>query len=103
MKRLMTTTNLVASALLLAAVGSLSAEDCDADYCIDWYTIDSGGEMFSESADEQWQLSGTIGQWNATGAREHSGGGWQLTGGFWGLTLEEMADVIFRDRFEEEG
>ena len=49
-----TTTTLLTGALLLAAAGSLSADD------------------------------------------------WHLTGGFWGLTLEELADLLFRDRFEEE-
>ncbi|TVS11109.1 MAG: hypothetical protein EA419_08930 [Wenzhouxiangella sp.] len=96
-------TNLVAGALLLAAAGSLSAASCGDDYCIDWFTIGSGGEMFSESADPQWTLSGTIGQWDATEARASTGGGWQLTGGFWGLSLEELADFLFRDRFEEDG
>lgn len=102
MKRHTTTTQLVAGALLFAAVGTLSAGSCKIDYCIDWFTIDSGGVKFSESADQQWTLSGTIGQWDATGARELSGGNWQLTGGFWGLALQELADRIFRDRFEEE-
>lgn len=81
------TTKLLAGALLLAAAGSLSAGNCEDDYCINWYTIDAGGEMFSESPDQQWTLSGTIGQWEATEARASTGGGWQLTGGFWGLSL----------------
>jgi len=99
---LQTTTTLLTGALLLAAAGILSAEDCD-NYCIDWYNIDaSGGVMLSESDDEQWQLSGTIGQWEATEARASSGGDWYLTGGFWGMTLEELADLLFHDRFEEE-
>ena len=96
-KRIKTTTGL-AGGLLLMAAGLAHAQD----YSIDWYTIDSGGVMQSESGDGQWQLSGTIGQWDATEARASSGGGWDLTGGFWGLTLEELADLLFRDRFEEE-
>lgn len=103
MKKAIPSTRLVAGALLLAAAGSLSAASCGGDYCIDWYTIGGGGEMFSESVDQQWTLSGTIGQWEATEARASTGGGWQLTGGFWGLSLEELADFLFRDRFEEEG
>lgn len=94
------TTTLLAGTLLLAAAGSLSAENCE-NYCIEWYNIDaSGGVMLSKSDDEQWQLSGTIGQWEATEARASSGGDWHLTGGFWGMTLEELADLLFRDRFE---
>jgi hypothetical protein len=102
MKSPISTTELVAGALLLAVAGSLSAESCSDDYCIDWYTIGSGGEMRSETADQQWTLSGTIGQWEATQARASSGGGWQLTGGFWGLSLEELADFLFQDRFQAE-
>ena len=97
-----TTSHLVAGALLMAAAGSLSASGCEEAFCIDWFTFDSGGTMSSESADQQWTLSGTIGQWEATQARASSGGGWQLTGGFWGLTLEELADRLFRDRFEHD-
>jgi len=77
---------------LPARQAALSAEN-------DW-SIDSGGVMFSESTDEQWRLSGTIGQWDATEARAHAGDDWQLTGGFWGLTLDELADQLFKDRFE---
>ena len=100
MKRLITKSVLLAGALLLALEGAASGEACEFDYCIDWYSIDSGGVMFSESADEEWQLEGTIGQWDATEAHKLSGGNWQLTGGFWGFNLEERSDVLFRDRFE---
>lgn len=87
--------------VLLVAAGTLAAGNCADDYCIDWWTIDSGGEMHSESGDGQWQLSGTVGQWDATPARELSGGNWQITGGFWGMSPEELADRLFNDRFEE--
>ncbi len=87
--------------LLLAAAGSLSAGD---DWSIDWHTIDSGGVIEADDGNDppQWQLSGTIGQWDATEAREFTGGEWRLTGGFWALTLEELADMLFRDRFEDD-
>ncbi len=97
-----TTARAFTAALLLAAAGSLSAENCQESFCIDWYTISAGGEIHAESSDGQWRLSGTIGQWNATEARELSGGQWRLTGGFWGMTLEELADRLFRDRFEDD-
>ena len=85
--------------LLLAATGTISAED---EWSIDWYSLDaSGGVILAESDNEQWQLSGTIGQWEATEGRKLSGGDWDLTGGFWAMTLEELADLLFHDRFEE--
>ena len=86
--------------LMLAAPLHAGQSDCDSDYCINWWNISSGGVIESESGDGQWTLSGTIGQWEATEARALSGGQWRLTGGFWGLTLEELADLLFRDRFE---
>ena len=85
------TTTGLAGGLLLIAAGLAHAQD----YSIDWYTIDSGGVMQSESADGQWQLSGTIGQWDATEARASSSDDWDLTGGFWGLTLEERTTCCF--------
>jgi hypothetical protein len=93
---------LIAAVILFTTAGALASDNCDADYCIDWHTISSGGEIHAQSDDGQWQLSGTVGQWNATEARELSGGQWRLTGGFWGMTLEELADRLFSDRFEED-
>ena len=29
-----------------------------------------------------------------------AGGDWHLTGGFWGLTQKELADLLINDRFE---
>jgi hypothetical protein len=98
-----TATTAFTAALLLAAAGSLSAESCEDTFCIDWWSIASGGEIQAESSDGQWRLSGTIGQWDATEARELSGEQWRVTGGFWGMTLEELADRLFGDRFEDEG
>ncbi len=95
---------LVTAALILAAANPSNAESCEV-LCIDWYTINaSGGIILSDDGDDppQWQLSGTIGQWEATEARELSGDAWRLTGGFWSQTLEELADRLFRDRFEHE-
>jgi len=54
----------------------------------------------AESADQQWKLAGAIDQWEATQARALSGGPWCLTGGFWTLSLEELAVLPFRDGFE---
>jgi len=86
-------------ALLLLMI---SAPVAAQDYEITRWTIASGGTMQSESQDGQWQLSGTIGQWEATEPRELSGGQWKLTGGFWADLLEELGDILFRDRFEQD-
>jgi hypothetical protein len=85
---------LVLSILLMAPVAG------GVDFSIPWYTIDAGGEMFSSGGD--FELSGTIGQPDATGARALSGGQWKLTGGFWGASLGEVADHVFSDGFEQE-
>ena len=69
------------------------------NYSIDFYTIDGGGEILAESADQRWQLSGTLGQWDSTAARALSGNGYTLTGGFWPVK-NELLDQLFRDRFQ---
>ncbi|QOC21328.1 hypothetical protein IC757_09695 [Wenzhouxiangella sp. AB-CW3] len=95
---------LLAAAFLMPAVASAgnNSVSCDASeqFCISSWTIAGGGTLESESSNGQWQLSGTIGQWEATEARALSGGAWRLTGGFWGYTLEELAEILFQDRFE---
>ncbi len=84
--------------ILLAGLLVAGPATADADYSISHWTIAGGGTMEAEGG--EWQLAGTIGQWEASEARALSGGQWQLTGGFWGLTLEELADFLFQDRFE---
>ena len=51
---------------------------------IDWFTVDGGG---ATSAGGSLQVSGTIGQPDATSASAMTGGTLTLTGGFWGVTL----------------
>lgn len=82
-------------AMLLVMTCHAQAGD---EWTIDWYTIDGGGEIAATSG--KWELSGTIGQPDATEANAASGGGWSLTGGFWGW-LAEYLDVLFGDRFEK--
>lgn len=86
-----------AAPLALAMALGLAASTASAEFEIKQWTIAGGGVIEATGGD--WKLSGTIGQWEATEARALSGGGWRLTGGFWGLTLEELADLIFSDRF----
>ena len=49
-------------------------------YSIDWYKVSGGG---GTSTGETYQVSGTIGQPDASGAM--TGGNYSLTGGFWAL------------------
>ena len=49
-------------------------------YSIDWYKVSGGG---GTSTGGTYQVSGTIGQPDASGAL--SGGNYSLTGGFWSL------------------
>jgi len=49
-------------------------------YTIDWYKIAGGG---GTSTDGTYQVSGTIGQPDASGAM--TGGNYSLTGGYWAL------------------
>lgn len=60
--------------MLIVATGVVLADDL----ALDRYTIDAGGEMFTAGGD--FELSGTIGQ---PDAGTMSGGGFDLTGGFW--------------------
>jgi hypothetical protein len=63
----------------------------------DWYTIDAGSTMATSGG--QWQLEGSVGQFDATQAGESSGGDLSLTGGFWALD-SALLDELFCDRFE---
>jgi len=87
----------VAMILLVAA---LSAPALAQDYEITRWTIASGGTMESTGGD--WNLKGSIGQWEATEPRELSGGQWKLTGGFWADLLQAIGDAVFSDRFEQD-
>ncbi len=64
------------------------------------WVIAGGGLLNSTGG--QWNLSGTVGQYDATPPRALSGGGWALTGGFWAADFEAppTIDQLFSDRFE---
>jgi hypothetical protein len=66
---------LVIGLLILTGVGSGAQS-----YSIDWYKIAGGG---GTSTGAVYQVSGTIGQPDASGAM--TGGNYSLTGGFWSL------------------
>jgi hypothetical protein len=57
----------------LAAAGYIPGS-----YAINWWTVDAGGGL---SAGGLYTVNGTAGQLDAG---MHSGGSYQLTGGFWG-------------------
>jgi hypothetical protein len=57
-----------------------------ADFALDWYTVDGGGEMWTTGGD--FELSGTIGQPDAN-AVAMTGSGFVLTGGFWAAGAPE--------------
>ena len=71
---LQTTLLAIAVACLLPAKASAQS------YNIDWYKVSGGG---GTSTGGTYQVSGTIGQPDASGAM--TGGNYSLTGGFWAL------------------
>ena len=86
---------LILTALVLPVAGPALAQD----WSIDWHALDGGGEMMSETADQTWRLSGSLGQPDASEMIELSGGEWTLTGGFWPVNINQT-NLLFRDEFE---
>ncbi|WP_376695727.1 hypothetical protein [Wenzhouxiangella sp. EGI_FJ10305] len=67
----------------------------------------TAGTLKTWTADNQWRVSGTLGQWEATPPRAVSNNNWTVTGGFWTPTATESEpepppteDFIFSDRFQ---
>lgn len=85
--------------LAMTAISSMATISTAQDWEIDRWTIDSGGTISSETQDQQWQLSGTLGQWDSTESDQLSGGIWSVSGGFWSVNAPDT-DFIFRDDFE---
>ena len=53
-------------------------------FAVDWYTIDCGGALFStDGQPDGFELSGTIGQPDASVTMTDASGQFSLTGGFW--------------------
>jgi hypothetical protein len=65
---------------VVAVLGAFSISARAQSYTIDWYKIAGGG---GTSTGGTYQVSGTIGQPDASGAM--TGGNYSLTGGFWAL------------------
>jgi hypothetical protein len=79
----------------VVATGSASAQELS----VERWTIAGGGDVYTESVEGQWTLSGTLGDWAASGPQQ--GGNWTLTGGFWaGSAVAGEGTAIFQDGFE---
>lgn len=88
-------------ALLACALLWLCAPQAQAqDFGLVWWTVDGGGELFMETADQEWQLSGTLAQWDATDSMGLVGGDFSVVGGFW-PPADAPGSEIFRDGFED--
>jgi hypothetical protein len=59
-----------------------------------WSTLDGGG---ASSAGGGYQVSGTVGQPDASAAGAMSGGDYALTGGFWGVTFPVCTTFVVPD------
>jgi len=82
--------------LAIMTAHALSAESTVGQvYEINWHTIDGGGEQLSTGGG--YELSGTIGQADATQASALTGGDYALTGGFWALTSPACAISVAPD------
>ena len=66
--------------LILLLAGLVPGLGFGQNYTIDWYKIAGGG---GTSTGGTYQVNGTIGQPDASGAL--TGGGYSLTGGFWSI------------------
>ena len=64
---------------LSVVLSALAIRLAVAQYSVDWFTIDGGG---NESTGATYSVTGTIGQ---SDAGTLSGGSYSLIGGFWGL------------------
>ncbi len=71
-------TTLVIAFIVCIATGLVTAKAAAQPFTLNWYTIDGGG---GTSTGGTFELSGTIGQPDASGAL--TAGSFELTGGFW--------------------
>ncbi len=59
-----------------------------------WSTLDGGG---ATSGGGDYEVSGTVGQPDASAADAMSGGNYVLTGGFWGVTFPVCTTFVMPD------
>ena len=78
-------------AALALALGALLAH---AAVAIDWWTVDGGG---GTSTGGSYEVTGTVGQPDASTADAMAGAGVMLTGGFWGVTLPACTTFVEPD------
>lgn len=85
----------------LAVVLIFSTMPVSGQDSVDWSSVDGGGELFmaDPSGSTDWEVSGTFGQWDATEAEGAKGANWEVTGGFWSLSVDQT-DYLFSDGFE---
>lgn len=86
---------LLCAAGLLALVAPLAAQT----WTLDRSALAGGGELYAESADGRWQLSGTIGQPEPSESPARAQG-WALRGGFWSGEAAPPTPRLFADGFE---
>ncbi len=87
---------------LILIAGGNSALSAGGNWTVSWWTVDSGGEilMTDPTGQSSFELSGTLGQWDATNAEGSVSGSWELTGGFWSVSISGT-DFLFSDGFED--
>ncbi len=82
--------------VLLTVVSAVAPTEGPADFSIDSYTIDGGGETSSAG---DFSLTATIGQPDANPGGA-SGGEFSVFGGFWD-GIGPVGDLLFEDGFED--
>lgn len=85
------------AAVVLVSVFALSAQ-AQTDYTIDWWTMDGGGGISNGGG---FELTGTIGQWDASAVDAISGGDFTVTGGFWAVAQPVCTTFVSPD-FDED-
>jgi hypothetical protein len=86
--RRFTAVGLVAAILVSFVLGPAAL--AQEDFSLNWWTVDSGGEMSTTGGD--FELSGTAGQPDAN-VVIMTGGDFELTGGFWVVVFAEPEPI----------
>lgn len=91
-RRLRAAAPVLAMSLGLAIAIALPSRACAQGYSIHWSTLDGGGAM--RSAGGTFSVGGTVGQ---PDAGLLTGGSFSLEGGFWGIPIPRLLDVMAPD------